>query len=93
MAQVISNLVGFGMPLQQAIDAPRMFQDDTGELHLEGRGSINTYCDLQALGHNPVVHADSDFCFGGVHAVLFDLAAGVLACRADPRRDGQAVAH
>lgn len=35
--------------------------------------------DLQALGHDLVVHADSNFFFGGLHAVLFDRAAGVLA--------------
>ncbi|MGA2081146.1 MAG: gamma-glutamyltransferase [Holophaga sp.] len=92
VAQVISNVVDFGMPLQEAIAAPRFFRMHTGELELEGRVSINTFHQLRALGHDPVVHDDWDFFFGGVHAVLFDHRTGILTGGADPRRDGQAVA-
>jgi gamma-glutamyltranspeptidase/glutathione hydrolase len=93
VAQVISNVVDFGMPLQAAIDAPRMFQMDTGDLQLEGRVSINTYRRLRDLGHAPAVHGDWDYFFGGVHAALFDHPSGTLLGGADPRRDGQAVAY
>jgi len=92
VAQVISNVVDFGMPLQAAIDAPRIFQMDTGGLNLEGRVSLNTCSQLGALGHSLVIRDDWDFFFGGVHAVLFDYPAMTLMGGADPRRDGQAVA-
>jgi gamma-glutamyltranspeptidase/glutathione hydrolase len=92
VAQVISNVVDFGMPLQAAIDAPRIFQMDTGGLNLEGRVSLNTCSQLGALGHSLVIRDDWDFFLGGVHAVLFDYPAMTLMGGADPRRDGQAVA-
>ena len=93
VAQVISNVIDFGMPIQEAILAPRLFQMASGALNLEGRYSINTYEALKKLGHTITVRGDWDSYYGGVHAVLYDYDAGMLYGGADPRRDGQAAAY
>ncbi len=93
LAQVISNVIDRGMPIQAAISAPRLFQGRTGNLSMEGRYSINAYNGLVALGHTVTVAPDYDATFGGVHAVLFDHAAKTLHGGADPRRDGQAAGY
>jgi len=92
VAQVISNVIDFGMPIQEAILAPRLFQMASGAVNLEGRYSINTYEALKKMGHTVTVRGDWDAYFGGVHAVLYDYDAGILYGGADPRRDGQAAA-
>ena len=92
IAQVISNVIDFGMPIQDAINAPRVFQMASGALNLEGRYSINAYEALKKLGHTVNVRGDWDAYFGGVHAVLYDYNIGMLYGGADPRRDGQAAA-
>lgn len=93
LAQVISNVIDFGMPIQTAINAPRLYQARTGNLSMEGRYSINAYNGLLKMGHKITVSRDYDSSYGGVHAVLFDHAAKVLHGGADPRRDGQAAAY
>ncbi|HEY9055287.1 MAG TPA: gamma-glutamyltransferase [Rectinemataceae bacterium] len=92
VAQVISNVIDFGMPIQEAILAPRLFQMASGALNVEGRYSINAYEALKKMGHTVTVRGDWDAYFGGVHAVLYDYSKGVLYGGADPRRDGQAAA-
>jgi gamma-glutamyltranspeptidase/glutathione hydrolase len=89
-AQVISNVIDHGMPIQEAILAPRLFAMASGQATMEGRVSINTFNGLKALGHDIMVRGDWDAYFGGVHAVLFDRSKRVLFGGADPRRDGQA---
>jgi gamma-glutamyltranspeptidase/glutathione hydrolase len=93
LAQVISNVVDRGMPIQAAISAPRLYQGRTGNLSIEGRYSINAFNGLVALGHKVTVAPDYDAAFGGVHAVLYDHAARLLHGGADPRRDGQAAGY
>lgn len=92
VAQIISDVIDFGMPIQQAIMEPRLFQMASGALNMEGRYSINAYEALKKLGHTINVRGDYDPYFGGVHAVLYDYDKGILYGGADPRRDGQAVA-
>lgn len=92
VAQIISDVVDFGMPIQQAIMEPRLFQMASGALNMEGRYSINAYEALKKLGHTITVRGDYDAYFGGVHAVLYDYNKGILYGGADPRRDGQAAA-
>jgi gamma-glutamyltranspeptidase / glutathione hydrolase len=93
VAQVISNVVDYNMPLQDAIMAPRYFQMASGALNVEGRVSLNTYNKLGPLGHTVTIRNDWDAYFGGVHAVLFNYKTKMLMGGADPRRDGQAAAY
>jgi gamma-glutamyltranspeptidase/glutathione hydrolase len=93
IAQVISNVIDRGMPIQVAINAPRLYQSRSGNLAMEGRYSINAYNGLKTLGHAITVSGDYDASYGGVHAVLYDHAAKVLHGGADPRRDGKAAGY
>lgn len=93
VAQVISNVIDYNMPLQEAILAPRYFQMASGALNVEGRVSLNTYNKLGPLGHTLTIKNDWDPYFGGVHAVLYNYDTKVLMGGADPRRDGQAAAY
>jgi gamma-glutamyltranspeptidase/glutathione hydrolase len=90
VAQVISNIIDFGMPLQEALDAPRYFQMASGNFNVEGRVSLNTFNKLGPLGHTMTVRDDWDLYFGGAQAVLYDYNSKTLIGGADPRRDGQA---
>lgn len=92
VAQVISNVVDFGFPIQEAIMAPRLYQAASGGPSLEGRYPINAYEGLKKMGHNVTVRGEWDAYFGGVHAVLYDYEKGMLYGGADPRRDGHAAA-
>jgi gamma-glutamyltranspeptidase/glutathione hydrolase len=93
VAQVISNVIDRGMPIQVAINAPRLFQSRSGNLSMEGRYSMNAYNGVKALGHEVTVSGDYDSAFGGVHAVLYDHVAKILYGGADPRRDGKAAGY
>jgi gamma-glutamyltranspeptidase/glutathione hydrolase len=90
VAQVISNVIDYNMPLQEAILAPRYFQMASGNLNVEGRVSLNTFNKLGPLGHTLTTRSDWDPYFGGVHAVLYNYDTKLLMGGADPRRDGQA---
>lgn len=81
ITQVISSIVDFNIPVQEAVEAPRIHWD--GELMQVEPGyrqdSINA---LQE--HWPVnLWSTIDVYFGGVHTVLPDIAGG-----GDPRRGG-----
>ena len=93
VAQVISNVIDRGMPIQLAINAPRLYQARTGNLAMEGRYSINAYNGVKALGHEVTVGGDYDAAYGGVHAVLYDQVGKILYGGADPRRDGKAAGY
>ena len=85
----LSNSVDFGMPPQQAIDAPRVFSK-SGELRVERGYSKTAMQELSDLGHNVVVPAKP---LGGAQAILIDHERGVLQAGSDPRKDGAAVGY
>lgn len=91
LALTLSNIIDYNMPLQLAIDAPRMTQFEKGNLMVEGRIPYPTYEKLKKLGHKIDVKEEYDNYFGGVQAVQFDHKNDILIGGADPRRDGQAV--
>jgi gamma-glutamyltranspeptidase/glutathione hydrolase len=94
MALVVSNLIDFGMGIQEAIDAPRFYARDTEEaLAVEGRVPSATLDALRALGYTLDVHGDFDLFFGGAQGIVRDPATGRLTGGADPRRDGAVVAY
>ncbi len=86
IVQVLSNRIDLGMPLDEAVDAPRV--------HYEGgKLSIEPPCPpdvLEALrGHWPDILAwgERSVFFGGAHSVAID-ADGRLSGGADSRRGG-----
>lgn len=92
ITQVIVNLVDYGMPLQEAIFAPRMFSINTQrDLEIEGRFPVDSYRLLESLGHDVKKHDAFRSYFGSVQAILYDAKAKRLIGCSDPRRSGAAV--
>ena len=88
-AQVITNLVDYGMDLQAAIDAPRFFF--AGEATLVERGvGQRSREGLRERGHD-VATAPSPW--GGGQAIHIDWERGVLIGGSDPRKDGCALGY
>lgn len=87
LAQVIINMIEFGMSFEEAIVNPR-FNSINGKLHLENRISNETIEKLKLKGHKIEVHSAYDKYFGGVQGVLINNESGVLHGAADPRREG-----
>jgi gamma-glutamyltranspeptidase/glutathione hydrolase len=98
-AQVLVNLLDFGMNLQEAGDAPRVRHDgsseptgermkDGGTVVLEPGFSAEVVKSLEARGHRVKVGNDGDF--GGYQAILRDPATGVYYGASESRKDGQA---
>lgn len=91
VAQIISNIVDFDMDVQEAINAPRMF-DMNGTLALESRIDPNVIKELETLGHKVDVKGEVDLYFGGAQCILVQ-DSGMLHGAGDPRRDGQAAGY
>jgi len=92
IAQVIVNLVDFGMSLPQAVDAPRMFSIGTQrELEIENRFSAKAYRLLESLGHDVKQYDAYRAYFGAVQAIMYDARTRTLVGCSDPRRSGAAV--
>ena len=84
-----SNLLDFGMDLQEAIDAPRSIAEQ-GVLKLERGYPEATRRALVALGHRVV---EPDGPLGGGQAIRIDHARGLLIGASDPRKDGCALGY
>ncbi|MBF9032915.1 gamma-glutamyltransferase [Rhodobacterales bacterium HKCCE2091] len=82
-----TNVVDYGMDLQDAIDGPRCFAVD-GELRVERGYAPAVHDALAALGHRVVVPEEP---IGGAQAIRIDEARGVLEGASDPRKDGIAL--
>lgn len=87
-ARFVTNMVDFGMDLQQAIDAPRAFADN-GVLKTERGYGPDIRQALADLGH--VVEVP-DVPLGGGQAIRVH-ASGVLEGASDPRKDGSAIGY
>lgn len=103
MAQVLLNVLVFGMTPQLAVEAPRFatqsFPDSfwphryfPGRLTLEARVSDETAEALAALGHKVARWSAWEWRAGAVCLVKVDVA-GVRWGAADPRRDSYALAR
>ncbi|HVZ37635.1 MAG TPA: gamma-glutamyltransferase [Polyangiaceae bacterium] len=84
--QVISNVIDFGMSVEQAVSAPRVHhQWLPDELLIEEGGvPLETRNALEALGH----HLRAVPEIGNAPAILRDSASGSFSGVADPRRGG-----
>jgi gamma-glutamyltranspeptidase/glutathione hydrolase len=100
-AQIIINMIDFGMNLQEAGDAARInhigssqptgtTMIDGGVVHLENGFSQATRDALKAMGHTV---GDSNGSFGGYQAILWDEEEGVYYGASDVRKDGQAAGY
>jgi len=100
-AQVICDMIDFGMDVQEAGDAPRFCHfgssEPTGQpakgggtVALESGISAEVRRKLEAKGHR-LVEARGGF--GGYQAIRIDLERGVLIGGSDPRKDGCAMGY
>jgi gamma-glutamyltranspeptidase / glutathione hydrolase len=101
-AEVLVNLVDFGMNLQEAGDAPRFYHTGSSEptgtlmttggtLHLESGLPQEVRRELTRMGHRIV--DTSPAAFGGYQAVAVDPATGVYAGASESRKDGCAMGY
>ncbi|WP_133470706.1 gamma-glutamyltransferase [Paraglaciecola marina] len=100
-AQIITNLIDFGMNLQEAGDAPRMLHSgssqptgtkmsDSGKVHLESGFAPHVRRNLIQKGH---ILQDSVGNYGGYQAIMRDLETGVYFGASESRKDGQAAGY
>lgn len=101
-AQIIINMIDFGMNLQEAGDAPRIQHDgstepagqntamaDGGEVDLETGYSYETVRALMCKGHS-VRFADGPY--GGYQAIMVNPEGGYVGA-SESRKDGQAAGY
>lgn len=100
-AQIIINLVDYGMNLQEAGDAPRILHTgsseptgevmtDGGALHLESGFAHTVQRELVARGHRIGLNVGA---FGGYQAILYDPVQDVYYGASESRKDGQAAGY
>ena len=85
-AQVLVNVIDFGMNVQEAGEAPRFRHTDNG-LALESAFTADARAGLTARGHRLI---DSKGVWGGFQGILIDPRTRVLMAGSDPRKDGMA---
>jgi len=99
-AQIVVNLIDFGMNLQEAGDAPRFYHtgsseptgeimEDGGQLYLESGYPPETVRELLKRGHR--VGSTSSGQYGGYQAIKRD--KGVYVGASESRKDGQAAGY
>jgi gamma-glutamyltranspeptidase/glutathione hydrolase len=98
--QVLMNLIDFGMGLQEAGDAPRIYHtgssEPTGEPMAAGGGTVNlepgfpeeSVRDLVRMGHR--IGRTTPGSFGGYQAIRVDVTNRVYFGASESRKDGQA---
>jgi len=89
MVQVISNLIDFGMDMESAVEAPRLYNDVMNLLHYEARINEETIKKLIDRGLECKKFKDWDRFFGGVQGIIYQNKKMIGV--ADSRRDGRAV--
>nr|MBO2477341.1 gamma-glutamyltransferase [Bacillota bacterium] len=95
MVHILTNVIDFGMGIQEAIDAPRTYSYATSNrTEIEARIPESVREELRAMGYSRIdVRGDYDLYFGGAQAILIDPETGELRGAADPRRAGGVVAY
>jgi gamma-glutamyltranspeptidase/glutathione hydrolase len=88
-AWFVSNLIDYGMDIQQAIDCARLFFE--GDLTIVERGvPADAVAGLKARGHQVALRPAP---LGGGQAIGIDWKRGVLTGGSDPRKDGCALGY
>jgi gamma-glutamyltranspeptidase/glutathione hydrolase len=92
-AQFVSNLVDFGMNLQQALEAPRFTKGTaTGcNVSIESRVGLETLQQLSRRGHQIRIERPYAEAMGRGNAVMHDSKTRTNYGASDPRADGAAI--
>jgi gamma-glutamyltranspeptidase/glutathione hydrolase len=94
-AQVLTNLIDYGMDIQEAIERPRFVlgaltpDEPADTVRVEGRVERGTREALAARGHRIRVESDFYHRMGHAHGIV--VRDGTLMGGADPRGDGAAL--
>lgn len=100
-AQIVVNIVDFGMDVQEAGDAPRILHSgssqptgermtDGGTVYLETGVPYETVRELVKAGHRIEYNVGD---FGGYQAIRYDWAKRVYYGASESRKDGQAAGY
>ena len=91
-AQFVSNVVDYGMNLQEAMEVPRFFKGDAEgyDVAIESRVPSRTFRRLSEMGHLIAERPGYSQEMGRGQAVLHDSRTGVNYAASDPRADGAA---
>ena len=100
-AQIVANIIDFGMGLQEAGDAPRIHHsgsseptgavmDDGGIVNLETGIDYEVIRDLMNRGHNIQFELGP---YGGYQAIMKHPESGVYIGASESRKDGQAAGY
>ncbi len=91
-AQIITNLIDFGMNLQEAGDAPRMYHrgqaSQAGDTYLESGFDYESISKLLDKGHSIRMQKGI---YGGYQAIM--VKDGVYYGASESRKDGQAIGY
>ena len=102
--QILTNMIDFGMNLQEAGDAARWrhtgstqptdsadeYLEDGGTLNLESGYSYDTVRGLMMRGHDVAYDVGG---YGGYQAIMWDHEEGVYYGASESRKDGQAAGY
>ena len=87
--QVVVNVVGHGLPVSEALDAPRIHLEEP-HVHCEGGNDPDELDRLVEMGYEVVRWRRPNLFFGGANAVEVR-PDGTLAAAGDPRRGGHGI--
>jgi len=90
--QALVQYLDYGLPLQDAIEAPRARLMDGRAVHPESRISEATLATLRQRGHDVMSLPAWTMRVGGMQAVAVDATTGAMTGACDPRRDGYVAA-
>ena len=91
-AQMLLNVLEFGMNVQEAIEAPRVRVYRDRLVDAEARIGSDVRDGLAQRGHDVNAIADWSWIVGGGQGLMRDPESGAFMAGADPRRDGYALA-
>ena len=92
-AQFVSNVVDYGMNLQQALETPRFtkFNPAGNDVLIESRVPAAALRELTEMGHEVAVRREYTQEMGRGQAILHDSETGTNYAASDPRADGAAM--
>jgi len=90
-ARFITNLVDYGLDVQQSMDMARLFPHPAKDaIEVERGVPAEVLAELEARGHR---FQATEAPIGGSQAIQIDWEAGTLAGGSDPRKDGCALGY
>ena len=85
----LSNLIEYGLDIQQSLDLPRVFPYQ-GKVEVERGVPRDAVAQLAAMGH-AIDHVERPH--GGGQAIWIDWDRGTLVAGSEPRKDGMALGY